>query len=84
MATQFSVPVPAPRNAFALAARSTRSATFKDRRTPRGGTRNWARQWIDEGLDDDLGSDEQADFTSAGHDSGSPSRFNGVEIAAFA
>lgn len=37
-----------PRNAFVLQARSARAAIFKDRRAPRGGSRDWGRQWLDE------------------------------------
>ena len=44
--------LPGPRNAFALQASLTRSAFFKDRRAPRGGTVNLARQCLDEWLDE--------------------------------
>jgi hypothetical protein len=40
------------RNAFSLAARKARAATFKDRRTPRGGSQNRARLWLDEALEE--------------------------------
>jgi hypothetical protein len=40
------------RNAFALAARKARAATFQDRRTPRGGSQNRARRWLEEALEE--------------------------------
>ena len=70
----------APRNAFAFAARTARSAVFKDRRAPRGGTQNWAKQWLDEGTDDNLGPDEMADLSSTGPADGPSGRFKGSKM----
>lgn len=53
---------PAPsRNAFALQAMTARAAVFKDRRVPRGGSRNWSQLWMDDWLDDEEIQRELAD-----------------------
>ncbi|MCS6900315.1 MAG: hypothetical protein RMJ98_06070 [Myxococcales bacterium] len=54
------------RNPFALAARGAMATTFKDKRTPRGGSQNQRRRWLEEVLEEAMDIDDELEVSLLG------------------
>jgi hypothetical protein len=55
---KIKIPKAQPRNPVALPARLRKAGPLKDRRDPKGGTRNLQNKWLEEWEEDSLSDEE--------------------------